>query len=84
MSDDVNKDIMKAVLDAKRKGDQIRYSCYIRDIAEEFVQLIDKACPDGLEKSLAIINLRECAMLACASIMRNKEKGEKEDRNASD
>lgn len=54
------------------KGDQPnRYHC-IRDTAKGFAMLIDSACPDSREKSLAITKLEECVMWANASIARNE------------
>ena len=48
-----------------------RYQC-IRDTAKGFALLIDKACPDSREKSLAMTKLEECVMWANASIARNE------------
>ena len=54
------------------KGDQQNlYQC-IRDTAKGFAMLIDSACPDSREKSLAITKLEECVMWANASIARNE------------
>ena len=43
----------------------------IRQKAKEFAYLIDEACPDSREKSLAMTKLEEVVMWANASIARN-------------
>ena len=54
------------------KGDQAnRYQC-IRDTAKGFAVLLDSACPDSREKSLAFTKLEEVVMWANASIARNE------------
>ena len=43
----------------------------IRNTAKEFATLLDRVCPDGREKSLALTKLEECVMWANAGIARN-------------
>lgn len=53
-----------------KPGQPEMYKC-IRAQALEFARLIDSACPDSREKSLAITHLEETVMWANASIARN-------------
>ena len=54
------------------KGDQPnRYEC-IRNTAKGFAMLINDACPDSREKSLAFTKLEEAVMWANAAIARNE------------
>lgn len=54
------------------KDDQVnRYQC-LRDTGKGFAMLIDSACPDSREKSLALTKLEECVMWANAAIARNE------------
>ena len=56
---------------APKEGQPEKYRA-LRDTAKEFALLIDSACPDSREKSLAITKLEECIMWANASIARNE------------
>ena len=56
---------------APKEGQPERYA-NIRDFAKEFTNLLDVACPDSREKSLAFTKLEECVMWANASIARNE------------
>ena len=49
--------------------------CYnqIRDFAKNFAYVIESACPNSREKSIAMTKLEECAMWANAAIARNEE-----------
>ncbi len=47
----------------------------IRNHAKDFAYVIENACPDSREKSLAMTKLEEAVMWANAAIARN-EKGE--------
>jgi len=53
------------------KNEQI--VCYqaIRDKAREFAELLQEACPESREQSLALTKLEEVVMWANASIARN-------------
>ena len=54
------------------KGDQInRYQC-IRDTAKGFALLLESACPESRERSLALTKLEEAVMWANAAIARNE------------
>ena len=52
----------------------VRY-VHIRNHAKDFAYVIENACPDSREKSLAMTKLEEAVMWANAAIARN-EKGE--------
>ena len=54
------------------KGDQLHRYDVIRQMAKQFADFIDDACPDSREKSLAITKLEEAVMWANASIARNE------------
>jgi len=56
------------------EGQAVRY-VHIRDHAKVFAYVIENACPDSREKSLAMTKLEEAVMWANAAIARN-EKGE--------
>ena len=56
---------------APTAGQPERYT-NIRETAKEFAKLLDMACPDSREKSLAFTKLEECVMWANASIARNE------------
>ena len=45
----------------------------IRDYAYDFAELINKLCPEGREKSLAITKIEEAVMWANAAIAREKD-----------
>ena len=62
-------------------GDQTKRYEEIRDNAFALAELIDKLCPDGREKALAITNLEEVVMWANAAIARNEKKDGKTDNN---
>jgi len=55
---------------APTEGDIKKYTT-IREKAKEFAYLIDNACPNSREKSLAHTNLEQAVMWANASIARN-------------
>ena len=44
---------------------------FIRDEAADFGDVINNACPESREKSIAITKLEECIMWANAAIARN-------------
>lgn len=44
----------------------------LRDDAKDFALMLNDACPDSREKSIAITKLEECIMWANAAIARNK------------
>lgn len=54
------------------KGDQAERYTEIRAKAKELAELIDTACPNSREKSLAFTNLEQSVMWANASIARNE------------
>ena len=54
------------------KDDQVNRYQWLRDTGKEFAMLIDSACPDSREKSLALTKLEECVMWANAAIARNE------------
>ena len=54
------------------KGDQPERYTKIRAKAKEFAELLEAACPDSREKSLAFTKLEESVMWANASIARNE------------
>jgi len=56
---------------APKAGQPEKYT-NIRETAKEFAKLLDMACPDSREKSLAFTKLEECVMWANASIARNE------------
>ena len=45
----------------------------IRDKAKELAHLINKACPESREKSLALTNLQQSVQMANASIAINEQ-----------
>ena len=51
---------------------QTRYE-HIREEAKGLAYLINSACPDSREKSLALTNLEQAVMWANAAIARNEE-----------
>ena len=55
------------------KGDQPARYTEIRDEAKKLAHTINRLCPDGREKSLAITNLEEVVMWANAAIARNPD-----------
>lgn len=56
---------------APKEDQASRYQC-IRDTAKGFAALLNSACPDSREKSLAFTKLEEAVMWANASIARNE------------
>lgn len=54
------------------KNDQPARYEQIRSMAKEFATLVEAACPESREKSLAITNLEQAVMWANASIARNE------------
>ena len=56
---------------APKQGQPERYEL-IRNKAKELALVIEKACPDSREKSLAFTKLEEAGMWANASIARNE------------
>ena len=54
------------------KGDQQDRYISLREEAWELASLINKACPESREKSLAITKLQECIMFANAAIAINE------------
>lgn len=59
---------------APREGQAELYQS-IRAKARELAELLDGACPDGREKSLAMTKLEESVMWANASIARSGDAG---------
>ena len=57
---------------APKQGQTVKYE-KIRDFAKEFAYIINDACPDSREKSLAMTNLEQAVMWANASIARNQK-----------
>lgn len=53
-----------------KEGQTEKYEA-IREKAKELAYLIEEACPNSREKSLAIAKLEECSMWANASVARN-------------
>ena len=53
-----------------KEGQPEKYNA-IREKAKELAYLIDRECPNGREKSVAITNLETAVMWANASIARN-------------
>jgi len=53
-------------------GDQIKRYQELRAKAKEFVELIDRLCPESREKSLALTKVQESIMWANASIAINE------------
>lgn len=53
-----------------KEGQTEKYEA-IREKAKELAYLIEEACPNSREKSLAITKLEECSMWANASVARN-------------
>jgi hypothetical protein len=53
-------------------GDQVFRYGEIRSVGKDFAELIDRYCPDGREKSLAMTSLEEAVMWANAAIARNE------------
>ena len=56
---------------APKQGQPERYEL-IRNKAKELALVIEQACPDSREKSLAFTKLEEAVMWANASIARNE------------
>ncbi|MEG0260580.1 MAG: hypothetical protein RR595_06580 [Lysinibacillus sp.] len=56
---------------APKDGQLEKYEA-IREKAKELAYLMDKACPNSREKSLAMTNLEQGVMWANASIARNE------------
>jgi hypothetical protein len=56
---------------APKSSQPARYE-RIRNAAKNLAYLIDQACPDSREKSLALTNLEQAVMWANASIARNE------------
>lgn len=54
------------------KGNQPERYERIRSKARELAEIIDAACPDSREKSLALTNLQQATMWANASIAINE------------
>lgn len=54
-----------------KEGQPEKYT-RIREVAKAFAELLDVACPDSREKSLAFTKLEEAVMWANASIARNE------------
>lgn len=54
------------------RGDQPERYERIRAAARDLAGLVDEACPDSREKSLAMTRLEECVMWANSSIARNE------------
>ena len=54
------------------KDDQPERYQKIRDAAHDFADLIEAACPESREKSLAMTNLEEAVMWANAAIARRE------------
>lgn len=54
------------------KGDQQARYVEIRETAKHFAHLINTACPESREKSIAITKLQECVQMANASIAINE------------
>lgn len=53
-----------------KEGQTEKYEV-LREKAKELAYLIEEACPNSREKSLAITKLEECSMWANASVARN-------------
>lgn len=56
---------------APKGNQQVRYE-RIRNFAKNLAYVIEQACPDSREKSLALTNLEQAVMWANASIARNE------------
>ena len=56
---------------APKTGQSERYQA-IRNKAKEFAELLERECPDSVEKTIAITKLDESVMWANASIARNE------------
>ena len=56
----------------KPVGTQAEKYVLIRSTAKELATLLNTACPDSRELSLALTKLEECVMWANASIARSK------------
>lgn len=54
-----------------KEGQPAKYEA-IRNTAKEFAEMLNTACPDSREKSLAITALEECVMWANKSIAVNE------------
>lgn len=57
-------------------GNQSERYIKIREAAKEFAFLIDGACPESREKSLALTDLQKCVQWANASIAINEKPAE--------
>lgn len=55
------------------KGDQPARYTELRSEARNLASVINRLCPEGREKSLAITNLEQAIMWANAAIARNPE-----------
>ena len=72
MEKGMNAQIEKAFTYHPPKEDQPERYTQLRDAAKAYATLIDGACPDSREKSLAMTKLEESVMWANASIARNE------------
>lgn len=54
------------------KGDQPEKYENIRNAAKQFAFLLNTACPESREKSIALTKLQECVQMANASIAINE------------
>ena len=59
----------------KPVGDQPERYEKLRSKAKELAYLINEACPESREKSLAFTNLQQCIMFANAAIAINEDAG---------
>lgn len=67
------KELQKRFTYHKPVGTQPERYIEIRETARNFAALIDEACPDSREKSLALTNLEQTVMWANAAIARNED-----------
>ena len=66
-----DKDLVVRFTYHRPKDNQPELYERIRSSALDYARLLNAACPDSREKSLALTNLEECVMWANASIARN-------------
>lgn len=72
ISDKMNDELTKRFTYHAPKGTQAERYGMIRDVAHKFASLLEEACPESRELSLALTNLEQAVMWANASIARNE------------